>query len=199
MRYELGSIETLFFLFVFLLAMHNCLNRWCEESSQSTGRRSEWFVWSTNNILEMRLDLYVGLSDPYCKVSVVNNSIKADKLHDPTSSSSSITPPPSPNHIKRNPSIFSCISSSCMSLCLSTLKSTIDLSCPASKNQLRLPSKTESRRSSKSSKSSGSRRRSLDGSSNVSSDKSRNGTAVSYRTEVRPKTINPEWNEHFEL
>jgi len=30
-------------------------------------------------------------------------------------------------------------------------------------------------------------------------DKNKGLNTVIYRTEVQPKTINPEWNEHFEL
>lgn len=44
-----------------------------------------------------------------------------------------------------------------------------------------------------------SRRRSMDRSISSSADKNKTLNTVSYRTEVRPKTINPEWNEHFEL
>jgi len=30
-------------------------------------------------------------------------------------------------------------------------------------------------------------------------DKNKTLSTVSFRTEIQPKTINPEWNEHFEL
>ncbi len=43
------------------------------------------------------------------------------------------------------------------------------------------------------------RRRSIDRTQKISTDKNKSLNTVTYRTEVRPKTINPEWNEHFEL
>ena len=43
------------------------------------------------------------------------------------------------------------------------------------------------------------RTRSLDRSSSRSPNKSNTVKKVTYHTEVKPKTINPEWNEHFEL
>jgi hypothetical protein len=65
----------------------------------------------------------------------------------------------------------------------------------ASKNKIKTPTLTRDRRNSKTSI----RRRSADGLSTIATDKNKQLITVTYRTEVRPKTINPEWNEHFEL
>ena len=135
-----------------------------------------------------------GLSDPYCKVSLVYTDHPSTEWSDPASSSSSITPPPTPSHIKRSPSILSCISSSCMFVCVEPVKLIVRFL--ASKNRPKVPSTKSSRQSSMSS---ADRRRSTDRSSATSSNKSKASSAITYRTEVRPKTINPEWNEHFEL
>ena len=135
-----------------------------------------------------------GLSDPYCKVSLVYTDHPSTEWSDPASSSSSITPPPTPSHVKRSPSILSCISSSCMFVCVESEK--MDVRFLASKNRPKAPSTKSSRRSSRSS---ADRRRSTDRSSATSSNKSKASSAIIYRTDVRPKTINPEWNEHFEL
>ena len=135
-----------------------------------------------------------GLSDPYCKVSLAYTDHPTTEWSDPTSSSSSITPPPTPDRIKRSPSILSCISSSCMFICGASTKMNVRFL--ASKNPPKTPSAKSSQRSSMSSTG---RRRSADRSSATSSNKSKASSAITYRTEVRPKTINPEWNEHFEL
>jgi hypothetical protein len=65
----------------------------------------------------------------------------------------------------------------------------------ASKNKMKTPKLIRDRRNSKTNV----RRRSADGQSTIATDKNKPLITVTYRTEVRPKTINPEWNEHFEL
>lgn len=138
---------------------------------------------------------HLGLSDPYCKVSVANRSQKGNEMQEVGSSSSSLTPPPSPpSRPKRTPSLLSCISTQCgwnAFVCFTKRKSVLS----AGSHRLKPPSRNGSRRSSRSS----GRRPSTDYSSTVSSDKSRGSSTISYRTEMRPKTLNPEWNERFEL
>jgi hypothetical protein len=51
-----------------------------------------------------------GLSDPYCEVSVIYIPGNPDDSNGP------LSPPSSPSDIKRSPSLFSCASSSCMSI-----------------------------------------------------------------------------------
>ncbi|CAF4819217.1 unnamed protein product, partial [Rotaria sp. Silwood2] len=101
---------------------------------------------------------------------------KQDDSNELTSSSSSISASTSPNRSKRCPFLFSCASGSC------------------SKNKLKLLRAKSSQPSSKSS----SRRHSLDHLSVTLSNKNKALKSVIYRTEVQPKTINPEWNVHFE-
>ncbi|CAF4332998.1 unnamed protein product [Rotaria sp. Silwood2] len=118
-----------------------------------------------------------GFSDPYCEVSVINIPSKQDDSNELTSSSSSISASTSPNRPKRSPSLFSCASGS------------------SSKNKLKSLTTKTSRANSKSN----SRRYSIDRLSVTLSNKSKTLKSVIYRTEVRPKTINPEWNSHFEF
>ncbi|CAF1432139.1 unnamed protein product, partial [Rotaria sordida] len=118
-----------------------------------------------------------GLSDPYCKVSVIHVPNNQDDSNALTSSSSSISASASPNRPKRSSSLFSCASAS------------------SSKNKSKAPKKKDSRRSNKSNN----QRRSIDGSPEALSNKSKTLRSVIYRTQVRSKTINPEWNEHFEF
>ncbi len=136
-----------------------------------------------------------GLSDPYCKVSVVYTPKKPVDGKEPTVPSSYLSPAESPSHVKRTPSIFSCISSSCMSRTESFYLKNYLYFVLASKNKIKTPTLTRDRRNSKTSI----RRRSADGLSTIATDKNKQLITVTYRTEVRPKTINPEWNEHFEL
>ncbi|CAF4990212.1 unnamed protein product, partial [Rotaria sp. Silwood1] len=118
-----------------------------------------------------------GLSDPYCKVSVIHLPGKQDDSNELTSSSSSISASPSPNRPRRSPSLFSCASAS------------------SSKKKLKSVKTKSSQRSSKIN----SRRHSTDHASVPLSNKSKTLKSVIYRTQVRPQTINPEWNEHFEF
>jgi hypothetical protein len=39
----------------------------------------------------------------------------------------------------------------------------------------------------------------MNGSSAISSDRNKTLSTITYSTGIQPKTINPEWNEHFEL
>lgn len=54
-------------------------------------------------------------------------------------------------------------------------------------------------KSSKSSKSKNRRRSSIDHESMPTRERRKTLSTISYRTDIRPKTINPEWNEHFDL
>jgi hypothetical protein len=129
-----------------------------------------------------------GLSDPYCKVSVVYTPSNPDDTNGLISNLQSISPPSTPT-LSRHASLFSCASSSRMSIKKSFPQNFLFLL--ASKIKMKSRLSFLSRRSSKSSI----RRRSSLGSIG-------NGkvlSTVTYRTAIRPKTINPEWNEHFEL
>ncbi len=44
-----------------------------------------------------------------------------------------------------------------------------------------------------------SRRRSMDRLQSPDIQRSKPLSTISFRTDIRPKTVNPEWNEHFEL
>ncbi|UJR27967.1 hypothetical protein I4U23_009225 [Adineta vaga] len=116
-----------------------------------------------------------GLSDPYCKVSVVYTPSKGDSSSGKATFSSHLSSDESPTTIKRSRSLFfSCTSS------------------PSSKNKLKTPSSFRRPRSS-------SRIFSKERPGTISSDKSKLLTTVTFRTEICPKTVNPEWNEHFEF
>jgi hypothetical protein len=130
-------------------------------------------------------------------VSVVYTPNKPADAKESTVSSSYLSPAESPNHVKRSPSLFSCISSSCMPMAESFyLKNYFVFRFVlASKNKMKTPTLIRDRRNSKTNV----RRRSADGQSTIATDKHKPLITVTYRTEVRPKTINPEWNEHFEL
>ncbi|CAF1360717.1 unnamed protein product, partial [Rotaria sordida] len=118
-----------------------------------------------------------GLSDPYCKVSVIHVPNNEDDSNALTSSSSSISSSSSTSRSKRSSSLFSRATAS------------------SSKNISKPLTITHSRRSDKSS----SRSRSADCSSIASSNNSETLKSIVYCTKVQPKTINPEWNEHFEF
>ncbi|CAF0826106.1 unnamed protein product [Adineta ricciae] len=115
-----------------------------------------------------------GLSDPYCKVSVVYSSRKGETSGEKGVSSSYLSSDESPPRMKRSRSLF--------------------FSCAAS------PSKTKVKNSSTLRTPRSSRRKpSKDHTAAMASDKSRSLSTVTYRTEVCPETLNPEWNEHFEF
>ncbi|CAF4766409.1 unnamed protein product, partial [Rotaria sp. Silwood2] len=137
-----------------------------------------------------------GFSDPYCEVSVINIPSKQDDSNELTSSSSSISASTSPNRSKRCPFLFSCASGSCiLSRKSFSPKIIFIFFVLGSKNKLKLLRAKSSQPSSKSS----SRRHSLDHLSVTLSNKNKALKSVIYRTEVQPKTINPEWNVHFEF
>ncbi|CAF3534518.1 unnamed protein product [Adineta steineri] len=113
-----------------------------------------------------------GLSDPYCKVSVVSVPNKSENLNDMTIATSYLTSPDSPIPIKRSRSFFSCIAP---------------------------PSRPKSKSSTGVNKQRKSRKTSKDHTSAMSTERRKTLPKLIFRTDVRPKTINPEWNEHFEF
>ena len=115
-----------------------------------------------------------GLSDPYCELNIVNNSSTSNGADRPATTLPSAFPG---NSLKRSLSLFSCARSSC-----TTIRNNFHLSSLV----LALESKLKSLPSLFNPRSSEER---------LSVSRSSNND----RTEIRPKTINPEWNEHFEL
>ncbi len=132
------------------------------------------------------MSILKGLSDPYCKVSVRR---KANSYEDFNGTGVIQPPPASPNaNIRRTASLFSCASSSCISLIeIKNLLIFSLISAGKSKSKL-----SKSRRYS-------GQRNSIDRvqASITSGNKPLN--SLIRRTQVQQKTINPEWNEHFEL
>lgn len=133
---------------------------------------------------------HAGLSDPYCKVSVVYTPSKADTTSVRTVSSAYLPTVASAGQVKRSNSFFSCIGGRCTpNECAIDLQHGL-LSAPKSKPK----TPTTARRPR-----SNSRRLSADRSYTIGSERSKPLTTVTFRTEIRPKTVDPEWNEHFEL
>ncbi|CAF4366699.1 unnamed protein product, partial [Rotaria sp. Silwood2] len=118
-----------------------------------------------------------GLSNPYCEVSLVHISSIEDDSNELISSPSAAPSSIKPTCLRLDQSLPSCGGAS------------------PSKKKLKLPAIKNSRRSSKGSIPG----RSIDILSTVSSNDGETDKGFIYCTEVQPKTINPEWNEHFEF
>ncbi|CAM4903671.1 unnamed protein product [Rotaria socialis] len=118
-----------------------------------------------------------GLSDPYCEITVVNIPSHHKNSNGLATSSLSILSSETPPIRKRSLSLFSCVRSS------------------SPKDHLKAPSRKVSRRNSKNS--SGTR---LTNQVILESlNKNKTSSVPPYRTKVKQKTLNPEWNEHVEF
>ena len=127
-----------------------------------------------------------GLSAPYCKVSVRR---KANSYEDFNGTNTIQSPSPTPNgSIRRTASLFSCASSQCI-LFIECIDRLIYFLISAGKSKSK---SSVLRRSSGQTRSTDRFQASITGANKPLNSLIR-------RTQVQRKTINPEWNEHFEL